>query len=171
VNGIVAASNWLGQTQEDWDGLIVVVGHYELKAQVEALPDYRPNATQTEYNREFFGTYRGHPLLWLRTGQDDPIRRIYAFRMSALRKKGAGDGSVPPDLDRSAYPRVLFKEARDLTAELEGAGQSDAAKTVAESRGDIYVMAELGHVSPTIPEGRVWNLSDENAPPASTRTS
>lgn len=171
VSGMIAASDWLGQTQADWDGLIVIVGPYELRARVEALPDYRPHTAQPEYSREFFGTYRGHVLLWLRTDQNDATLRLYAFRLSALREQGAGDGAAPCGVDRDDWPKVTFREARDLAAEYRSEGRTQDADEIAKRPGDVYVMAELGRVSPDIPEGRVWDLSDGNALPANTRTS
>jgi len=164
---MVEASDWLGP-QEGWDGLIVVVGPYELKARVEALPDYRPHATQADYSREFFGTHRGHPLLWLRTDQDDATRRFYAFRLSALRREGAGGGAAPSDVDRSVWPKVIFKEAGDLAAEYRDQGQDQDAQEVAKRPGDVYVIAELGHLSDAMPEGRMWDVSEGTAPPTST---
>jgi hypothetical protein len=168
VNGMVAASDWLGQTQTDWDGLIVLVGPYELRARIEALPDYRPHAAQAEHSREFIGTFRGHPLLWLRTDQDDATRRVYAFRLSALRGQGAGDGAAPCGVDRNDWPKVTFKEARDLAAEYRNEGRTQDADEIAKRLGDVYVMAELGHLSAAMPEGRMWEVSQGNAPPGGT---
>ena len=166
-HSMVEASKWIGP-QEGWGGLIVVVGPYELKAGAETLPDYRPHVTQAEYGREFFGTYRGYPLLWLRTGQDDATRRIYALRLSALRRQKAESVAEPSSVDRNVWPKVIFKEARELAAEYRNLGQDQSAQEIEKRPGDVYVMAELGHLSPAMPEGQVWDVSEVAKPPAST---
>ena len=160
ADGMVAAADWLGQPAAEWDGLIVVVGPYELRAIVATLANYRPHAVDPAFGGEFFGTYRGHPLLWLRTNQDDPTRRLYAFNLSALKMNRGQQGSGPFSvvLDRQVYPKVAFKEGREKAAELRQRGQGLTAEQATDIEGDVFVDIELGYLSAAPPLGQTWNL-------------
>jgi hypothetical protein len=156
------AAEWLGPTG-GWRGLIVVFGPYMMPARVQALKGYEPHPANTKYRQEFFGTYQEHPLAWLRTGEGNNTRMVFAFRLSTLDCR-AEDGAVESAAPyQDTYPKAEFMEAAELAAEYRKAGREADAKEVEERPGDMWVLADVGRLCEATPEGRAWGVIDDNA--------